>query len=296
MFPFKKLSFEDKESIEQFTSQFDPYSDFNFTSLWSYNTSQDTEIYLDDNCFIVKFPDYITNVPIYSFLSRTNQKNILYGLFEHMRSEGVEQKIHLLPEISLSTEIQTDPNVIVEEDRDNFDYIMHIPEVVSLESTLYKYKRRHIHQFLSHHPTHEVNVTSGRNKMEQDYVLRLFHLWAQSKTDRDTSHERIALTRLLEATNKIDVLNVTVWDQGSLVGFAFVETLGKYSIGSFMKADGQYEYIYDMLYHQCAIALHKLGCTYLNYEQDLGILPMREAKMHWHPNHFLKKYTVKLVK
>jgi len=42
----KKLTIEDKELIEQFTSKHPPYSDFYFFSLWIYNVSNNIEFYL----------------------------------------------------------------------------------------------------------------------------------------------------------------------------------------------------------------------------------------------------------
>ena len=60
---FKKLGLEDKPLIESFVKRYLPYSDFNFVSLWSYDTDNSYEIsYLNKN-LVIKQDDYITNEP-----------------------------------------------------------------------------------------------------------------------------------------------------------------------------------------------------------------------------------------
>jgi hypothetical protein len=64
---FKKLTPDDREEIETITHEHDPYSDFNFSSMWAYNTEEDFEISRINNNIIIRFQDYITNKRFYSF-------------------------------------------------------------------------------------------------------------------------------------------------------------------------------------------------------------------------------------
>ena len=51
---FKKLELSDKNVIENVTSQFNAYSDFNFASLWNYDTESTIEwSLLHDNLSLI---------------------------------------------------------------------------------------------------------------------------------------------------------------------------------------------------------------------------------------------------
>ena len=41
---FKHVEVTDREAVETHTHRFDPYSDFNFTSLWAWDTSNERMI------------------------------------------------------------------------------------------------------------------------------------------------------------------------------------------------------------------------------------------------------------
>ena len=56
---FKKLNINDLNEIATFTSQFAPYSDFNPTSLWIWNTTDQAEYRLQDDVLIIRIPDYL---------------------------------------------------------------------------------------------------------------------------------------------------------------------------------------------------------------------------------------------
>src|SRR3989344_5608277 len=70
IFPtFKKLTVEDKNEVEKATNSYPPYSDYNFVSLWSYNTKDSIEIALLNDNLVVKFFDYILSIPEISTLA-----------------------------------------------------------------------------------------------------------------------------------------------------------------------------------------------------------------------------------
>ena len=56
---FKPLELFDKKYIETFTVQFPPYSDFNFTSIWAWNTNDKFQISNLNGNLVVLFYDYL---------------------------------------------------------------------------------------------------------------------------------------------------------------------------------------------------------------------------------------------
>ena len=65
---FKKLELSDRKDLEKFTSKFPPYSDFNFVSMWAWDTKGEMQISQLNGNLVVQFTDYINGKPFFSFL------------------------------------------------------------------------------------------------------------------------------------------------------------------------------------------------------------------------------------
>src|SRR3989344_5884162 len=102
---FKKLELSDKEEIEKFTGQFEPYSDFNFVSLYSWNTKDEFKICFLNGNFVVRFLDYDSLVPFYTFLGNTRVLDTLDTLTELAKSEGITTTLKMIPEVNLEKEL-----------------------------------------------------------------------------------------------------------------------------------------------------------------------------------------------
>src|SRR3990167_1574661 len=106
LFPeFNPLTLEDKEGIENFTKQFPPYSDFNFTSMWSYDTDNDVQFSWLNGNFVMIFRDYITKNPFYSFLGNSKPIETINALLEYSKSQNLPEELFLIPEDNIK-EIQ----------------------------------------------------------------------------------------------------------------------------------------------------------------------------------------------
>ena len=65
---FKKLELTDKKEVEKITFKFPPYSDFNFTNMWSWNLKNEMGLSILNDNLVVKFIDYVNGQPFLSFL------------------------------------------------------------------------------------------------------------------------------------------------------------------------------------------------------------------------------------
>src|SRR5438045_3776660 len=118
---FKKLELSDKKNVEKFTSKFPPYSDFNFVSMWSWDIKEEMRISQMHGNLIVRFTDYTTGEPFYSFLGNTKVNETAEALLELSKKEGLPIQLKLIPEDSIK-DLDLKKFKIAE-DRDNFDYI-----------------------------------------------------------------------------------------------------------------------------------------------------------------------------
>jgi hypothetical protein len=295
---FKKIGIEDKQSIELYTRKYPPYSDFNFTSLWAWDTNDERMISkLNDN-LVVRFTDYITRKPSFSFLGINELERTARELIAFAKASGVSPVLRFVPEESVNT--LRDLGFLVEEDVGHFDYIFSISELANLKGSKFKEKRHSAARFLREYPDayFELKKLDGKGVKEQ--IISVLHRWAEKKRlDNkiyDIKHEEIAINRLLQKPEDHKLTVSCIFLHDVMVGFSFDEILpNNYAISHFFKADNSYNGIYDFFNKKLAQYLLDHKVVLWNWEQDLGIEHIRKSKTSYHPVNFLKKYKVSLT-
>lgn len=292
---FKLLELDDRLRIELITQQFEPYSDYNFISLWSYNVKNDIQISKLKDGLVVRFSDYITGEPFYSFLGSLSNSKQLSIILEYVKNLGLTAKLKLIPEEVILKNPEIFSQFQVEEDPDNFDHIYSSQEMSTLEGSRFENKRYKVNLFKRNYYDVEIKLLNLTENKSKQYVLDVFNLWVKNKNQvlNEAMHEYIAIQNLLTHSDKFDLVCLGLWHKNQLIGFTITEvTHQKYAIFHFTKADSSYEGIFEYLYHKTAQELSKRGCMFLNREQDLGIPGLRTAKESWRPIKYLKKYII----
>lgn len=295
LFPlFKKLELEDKIYINKEIEKFPPYSDFNFISLWSYNINNNIEASTLHNNLVVKFSDYVSSELFYSFIGLNKLLETTSKLLRHAESERILPQLKLIPEIIVNNNSILFDKFHIEEDRDNFDYIFHVNDIRTLNGPAYKNKRNKVKRFLKSY-NNNVKIIDLHKKIIQKNILDTFLCWEKQKgiLKKDTVHEFTAINRLLKNSNKFDLIPLGVYENNKMIGFTITEKIHHdHGIFHFAKADPQYKGIFEFMYMSTAQELYKKGCIYINREQDLGLLSLRESKLSWNPIKHLKKYII----
>lgn len=292
---FRPLTLGDKESINFFASQFLPYSDFNFTSMWAYNIENDFQVCTLNDNLVIRFRDYITNEPFLSFLGNSEIVQTVQLLIEYAEKEGMEPVLKLIPESNLDEVGLVHDMFNIIEDRDSFDYIVSAENTRSLLGKKFHTQRNHVSRFLREYPNYKYSIVNVENAEIQEQMLDLFYQWEQlkGKIRDETIHELQALKRLFESIQYFQLLGLALYNGESLIGFTLTEKVNdNYSIIHFAKGDHNYLGVYQMLFSLTAKEVVSQGSEYINMEQDLGIPGLRYSKEQWNPVHYLKKYTV----
>lgn len=291
---FKKLEIEDQLWLEKYVRKYPPYSDFNFVSLWSYDTQATVETSFLHNNLVVRFLDYMTNELFYSFLGRNNVEITIETLLDHSRRNNMKEELGMVPGDSLLTYKQ-DKKFLIKEDVDNFDYILDVGKISTLAGNKLRGKRNFSLRFQKLYSSHEVRILDVSNLLTQQEILDLFYLWERQKGKerKDTENELIAIQRLMTNAKKFNLLNLGIYFGGKLIAFSINELIhDDYTVIDFEKADTTYIGIYQYLKQQSAKHFLELGYRCINYEQDLGIEGLRKAKLSWSPSAYLKKYKI----
>lgn len=290
---FKNLELGDKEEFEKITKKFEPYSDFNFISLWSYNTENDAEISILNENLVIKFRDYITNDPFYSFIGDNKSEETITLLHSFAKAQGIDPSLKLIPEVNIGNMQLL--NYSINEDRDNFDYIISVDEIAILSGGKYHTHKNFVNRFNKTYMEAHIRNLDLLDPAIHEKIFELFYKWElqRNRQRTETVHELSALGRLLKDANNFDLVALGVYDKEVLIGFmiASLEQMD-YAMGHFTKADSEYQGIYYFIYHSLAKILLEKGYKYFNNEQDMGIEGLRKSKEQWNPVKYLKKYVI----
>lgn len=290
---FIRLSFEHKPHVEKHISKHPPYSDFNFTSLFSWSGDEAYLSELNGN-LVIKFRDYITNEPFYTFIGINKVNDTIKTLLEESVKNKLHPKLKLIPEIAL----KADPKILdefdVQEDRDNFDYIYLLEEAKEFIGNKHRAKRNFINRFKKFYKSSYKTIDLKDPRIQTE-MLNLFDNWKRLKarSNSEVENELLAIKKILEFSKDLELICIGLYIDDKLVGFSINEILSDgYAMNLFEKADTTYQGIFPYLRQVTSIYLLELGSKYLSHEQDLGIEGLRKSKLSYNPNFFLKKYTI----
>lgn len=295
---FKKLELSDKYYFEEITSKFLPYSDFNFVSLWSWNTEGSTRVSMLNENLTVRFIDYITNEPFYSFLGDNLTTDTVEKLLALSKNEGLKEELKLLPELSLS---HIDNSLFtITENRDHFDYILSLEKLADYETHHITGHASFNRRFISEHEQRlTIKLLDLHNTDHQNEVLSLTTIWMENKVKQNKTflaHLEDAVKRYLFITEEKyheNFVSIGVFIDNKLIAFTINELVDSdYCICHFMKGDNSYKGIYSHLVTKTSQELLKTGRKYINFEQDLGLKNLRQSKKTFEPINFLKKFTI----
>lgn len=296
---FTPISVRDKHEILRHTLGQLPYSDFNFTSLISWNTAKNTELAEMNGNLIIKIDDYISHKPIYAFFGKQKVAESMEKLLKYIEnsSEAEQATVELVPEFCIHENNQSEEgtNIVTIEDRNNFDYIYSTKQLAESKGRKYETIRNQINRFdKKYGDVTKIVELDLKNDEHASAVLSLVEKWNAKKDQTDKTENR-AIQNFIRYADHPILINTGIYIENKLAAFCFNEPLThSYALSHFAKADTQFVGIYSKLAVENAKKIYTHGYEFLNYEQDLGIESLRHAKLQMRPHSFLKKYKVSI--
>jgi hypothetical protein len=291
---FKHLDLEDQTEIELFTRQFPPYSDFNFVSLFCADITGDFQVSFLNGNLVVRFRDYVTLEPFYSFLGTNRVIETVQRLLELSNQQAIPSPLRLVPEICLRGCLDGLKSLfVIHEDPDSADYVIEAAGLVSLASGRWRNKRKAANKFKRSHPQHTLSQLDLHDAGTQAQITRLFHTWAEKrqKTKEETQNEQRAIERLLSHARSFRLVSLGAFMDGQLEGFTINEVIhDDHYMGHFGKTNPDRSGLTVVLESETAKVMQSHGCRFMNYQQDLGLDGLKRHKASWHPTAHLKKF------
>ncbi len=292
---FTKLDISLLKEINRFTAEFEPYSDFNATSLYSWDVDNSISLsYLDQN-LVISLPDYLDGTILHSILGKNKIEDCIDILIKDFG------KLSLVPDVVVNS-LGTQEKYKITEDRDSFDYVYDADHLSKLIGGKFKKKRNKHNVFVKAHENYDLNLKVTKN-LDDNHLLLIKNIdreWAKiaPRSAGDLLGERKALDRILSSFSSLDLILVEIEVDGEIKAFSINEVLKNgYGICHFEKAlKVHHENIYTFLSAEVASILKQHGCNFINWEQDLGLEGLRRSKSSFHPVKMLKKYTIQPIK
>lgn len=292
---FKKLELSDSKEIKNITSKFEPYSDFDFASMLSWDVNNDFRVSQLDGNLIVRLTDHFSGKPFFSFLGNNDVNKTLKLMFAFLIiEESAHPEIRLVPEVSLK-DIDLS-KYIIEIDLNNYDYIYDLEEHISYSGNKFASKRKLYNKFQKNYPEKSVEILDISNNNVSEKIIELTQKWSKNKAMPDEGlnykRELSAIKRFIEFNyNECICIALKVKDQ--IVGYDLLTIPNNdYAISHFSKSDISFTGSYEFLVSSTASVLTKKSIKFLNAEEDLGLPSLRYSKNSYRPATFLRKYTI----
>lgn len=292
---FKPVTLGDKAVFEFFSTQFEPFADYNFNNFYSWDTeSIHSFTTLNDN-LVLKFADFVSGKPFVSFIGTSKVEDTALTLLAYAKENNLETYLKLIPEVT-ATHLSDLKKLRVTEDLESNDYVFSIEEISHMSGRHYKNKRQAANKCQQRYNIKIVDRSDDANAYEEAAIL--LHEWKRSKLDNskevDMEYEQFAIKRMLEisAPDK-NVILTFAYSNHKPVAFSVDEFLtDTYVISHYFKTLPEYYGLTEYLNQNVAKKIYEKGYHWWNWQQDLGIESLRKMKLGYRPKKLLKKYIV----
>ncbi len=174
----------------------------------------------------------------------------------------------------------------------DMDYVYTTQKISTYQGKKLHSKRNLLYQFYDTHSHQEYPLLKGR----RDDAFRILDMWQDEMgiSGKDTDYYPCREAILLQ--DELILCGGIYYADKEPAGFILGEEINPSMFAlHFAKGLRKFKGIYQFMYNNCARVLGT-HYEYVNFEQDLGKLPLRQAKSSYIPDKMIRKYRVRLRK
>ena len=295
MLSFKPLTWEDREPyMERYRRSPVKYAEYSFFSLWGWKEANPLDLAWDASLCWLR--SHGSKPGFCSPVGDWNAVDWDALLREHFLPGDVLLDVpeDIVSRFSDSLTARTRTT----EDRDEWEYLYSVSELVALKGSRFAQKRAHVRSFLTAYDWEYLPL------LPEDFpeLLAFQAAWrrrreaespdAQTKT---LDEEDRAIRRALEHWDDFPLLGALLRVDGTTIGYTIAEELDPKTLDiRFEKAFNDYAGSYQAL-NQLFLKNQGTDYDWVNREEDMGSPGLRESKLSYHPIRLLKKYRVEIL-
>ncbi len=296
-FEIKPVTLEDKELFDRYFSQNKGInSEYTFTNMFMWQESYNIRYAVIGNMLCV-FSQHGDGAETVNFpLGEGDIKPVISSLVEYFERQGKKPLIRIYSNDDAARLIEAFPDsFILTEDRNSFDYVYKINDLIELSGRDYHAKKNHINRFLAKYPYEYINITKDNVHLCYDMFVR----WCDSKRDTvpGIDEQYQAVKRLFDNFEHLCIVGGGIIVDGNIVAFSIGEVLNadkSMVVVHLEHADTDFQGSFPFINQQFLINSWQ-SFEYVNREEDMGLAGLRRAKKSYHPCLMVEKYIASLI-
>lgn len=173
-------------------------------------------------------------------------------------------------------------------DREYSDYIYEVDDLIRLSGSKYHGKKNHLNKFLNTHAFSYEEITEDNieecRRMKEEWAVR------KGGDIEEYREELDIIDNVLDNYDKFNLIGGLIRIDGKVSAFTIGEAISEDTfVTHFEKADEDIPGLYQAINQQFA-ANSISGFKYVNREDDIGLLGIRQAKLSYRPVMMFDKY------
>lgn len=293
----KPVTIDDKPLFDKFFREYDGInSEFTFTNMFMWRKSYNIRYAVVDGMLCV-FSQHdngaeTVNIP----LGCGDLKAVLLKLISYFEGLGQPPLIRLYKEAEKEVLCRTLPNTFVfTEDRNSYDYVYNVADLIELSGSRYHAKRNHINRFLS---TYDYRYRRIDSSLLAD-CCDMFSRWCDNKEGQvpGISEQREAVSELFANIDALEVTGGCIIVDNKVAAFSVGEVLNSsrsVAVIHLEHANTDLQGSFPLI-NQQFLKNEWSNLELVNREEDMGLDGLRRAKKSYHPCIMVKKYIASML-
>lgn len=297
MVKFHRVTIGDKPFVDGFVREENSRSaDFNFGNIYLWDSAYQQELAGVDGRLLTKLK--YEDRPFFAFpIGSGDIRPAIDAIEEFCAREKIQFRLRGVTDEGRDLLEDAYPGLFAfTEDRDNFDYIYLAEKLATFSGKKLHGKRNFCNRFEKEHSWEFRRLTRELFPT----CMEMLGFWQREfETPPDgLEDEHGAIIRALMRWDALDLEGGVLFADGQCVGFTVGEVISSDTFDvHFEKAYASIPGAYPMVCREFAkqILSDHPEIVYLNREDDMGHENLRSAKLEYHPEFLLRKYTAKVT-
>lgn len=279
---FTELTLEAKKIYEEYIDYtLYPHSSYSFTTIYIWRKYFNAKFTVKDGAFI--FLNEKRNGEKYCFFPVS--KGDTQKAVEFILESGITEIRGVSPE--MLEKLENKEIFDITPMRNGFDYVYETEKLISLSGKKLHKKKNHLNKFLSSYPDYSFKIIDSSCIGDCFYIMEK---WFSEKYPDSGYFEREATRDILNNLDSLNCKGVILYVNDKPVAFSVGEYLTKdTALIQVEKADTSFDGSYAMINNLTVKTLFS-DTRFVNREEDMGLEPIRKAKLSYRPHHFNKTY------
>ncbi len=266
-------------------------SDMLFGNLYIWHFSRDISYAILNDCLVIKtkFPNEKYPFIFYPLGLGDRQKTIK-DVMDYFLSNNMKFAIRSLEPYQKYELEKNMPNIFdISPNRDRFDYIYNVSDLINLNGRKLHSKKNHLNKFLNLYPNFVYERIDSSNAID---VFESYVEWFNKNPNITDGlrNEFVGIESTLRNFNLLDMKGGVIKIDNKIAAFTLGEQINSNSVVIHIeKANTFYEGIYQAI-NQQFLCNDWNEMEFVNREEDLGIEGLRRAKMTYNPIRFVEKF------